>query len=480
MNYRVVLNTVGKVMIILAGFMCLPMIVGVGYQDGSFLSFVIPIALSLIVGVGLSLIKAKDKSLHAKEGFVIVALCWIVMSLVGCLPYIISGILPNFFDAFFETVSGFTTTGATIMPDLDAAPRSILMWRAFTHWIGGMGVLVFVMALIPSDGGRNIHLLRAEVPGPTKGKLVPRLRQTSLILYSIYFVLTVIELLALLVAKLPFYDALITAFSTAGTGGFGVLNTSIAGYNSPAVEWIVAIFMLLFGVNFSVIYLVLLRKFRDIFKNSELRVYLLLAIGATTAIAINTFSLYETAGEAIRTAFFTVTSTMSTTGFVVFDYGTWPGFSKALIILLMIVGASAGSTAGGMKVSRVMILLKNMVREFKHMLRPNSVNRVKMDGDTLEEETVRSASNYLIMYAFAMVISFIFISIDGMTIETNLTAVLSCINNVGPVMGTITPFGNLAEYSAFSKIILSLDMLFGRLEFLPMFILFNPATYIRN
>ena len=480
MNYRMTGRLLGYVLMLEAALLLLPFLTAIVYRE-SILPFLFTmLILCAISAPAIFWMKPRNKRIFAKEGFVVVALSWILLSLFGALPFVFSGAIPHYIDALFETVSGFTTTGATIMPDLDAAPRSILMWRAFTHWIGGMGVLVFVMALIPSDGGRNIHLLRAEVPGPTKGKLVPRLRQTSLILYSIYFVLTVIELLALLVAKLPFYDALITAFSTAGTGGFGVLNTSIAGYNSPAVEWIVAIFMLLFGVNFSVIYLVLLRKFRDIFKNSELRVYLLLAIGATTAIAINTFSLYETAGEAIRTAFFTVTSTMSTTGFVVFDYGTWPGFSKALIILLMIVGASAGSTAGGMKVSRVMILLKNMVREFKHMLRPNSVNRVKMDGDTLEEETVRSASNYLIMYAFAMVISFIFISIDGMTIETNLTAVLSCINNVGPVMGTITPFGNLAEYSAFSKIILSLDMLFGRLEFLPMFILFNPATYIRN
>ncbi|MBQ7365384.1 MAG: TrkH family potassium uptake protein, partial [Clostridia bacterium] len=426
------------------------------------------------------LIKPRNTRIFAKEGFVVVALAWILLSAFGALPFVFDGAIPHYVDALFETVSGFTTTGATIMPDLDAVSRSILMWRAFTHWVGGMGVLVFMMALIPSEGGRNIHLLRAEVPGPTKGKLVPRLRRTALILYAIYFVLTVIELCALLIAGLDFYDALITAFSTAGTGGFGVLNNSIAGYQSPAVEWITAIFMLLFGTNFNIYFFILIGKVREIFKNSELRVYLALTLVFTAAITLNTLSMYDAVGDAIRTAFFTVTSTMSTTGFVLTDYGLWPSFSKALVIVMMVIGASAGSTAGGMKVSRVMILFKNMFRELKHMLRPNSVNRIKMDGDSLEEETVRSAGNYLAMYAVILVASFVLVSLDNMSIETNLTAVLTCLNNVGPVMGTITPFGNLSSYSILSKLVLTLDMLFGRLEFLPMFILFSPGTYRKN
>lgn len=479
MNYRITARVLSYVLMLEGALLLLPFLTAIIYRE-SVLPFLFTILLLAAISLPFFFIKPRNKRIFAKEGFVVVALSWILLSLFGALPFVFSGAIPNYIDALFETVSGFTTTGATVMKDLDLAPRSILMWRAFTHWIGGMGVLVFVMALIPSDGGRNIHLLRAEVPGPTKGKLVPRLRQTSMILYSIYFVLTVVELIALLIAKLPFYDALITALSTAGTGGFGVLNTSISGYENFAVEWIVAIFMMLFGINFNIFFLLILGKFKDILKNSELRVYLFIILTAATAITINTLSLYEAARDAIRAAFFTVSSTISTTGFVVVDYGQWPAFSRAIVVVLMIIGASAGSTAGGMKVSRMMILFKNMFRELKHMLRPNSVNRVKMDGDTLEEETVRSASNYLIMYVVTIVISFVLISLDGMTMETNLTTVLSMVNNVGPVLGTITPFGNLSSYSAFSKIILSLDMLFGRLEFLPMLILFSPSTYRKN
>lgn len=476
MNYRMTAKLLSYVLLVEAALMLLPLVTAIVYRE-SILPFLFTALILAAIGAPALLLKPRNTRIFAKEGFVIVALSWILLSLFGALPFIFSGAIDSYTDAFFETVSGFTTTGATILTDLTVLPRSLLLWRAFTHWIGGMGVLVFVMALIPSDSGRNIHLLRAEVPGPTKGKLVPRLRHTALILYSIYFILTITELIALLIARLPFYDALITSFSTAGTGGFGVLNDSIAGYHSPAIEWIVAVFMLLFGMNFNVFYLIVLRKFKDVLKNSELRLYLLLALGATLVITLNTVRLYQNVGEALRTAFFTVSSTMSTTGFVVFDYGTWPTLSKSIIILLMIIGASAGSTAGGMKISRIMILFKNMSREIKHMVRPNSVNRVKIDGDTLEEETVRSASNYLIIYGITLLTSFLLISIDGMSIETNLTTVLSCVNNVGPVMGTITPFGNLAEFSAFSKLVLSLDMLFGRLEFLPMLILLSPSTY---
>jgi len=476
MNYRMTAKLLSYVLLVEAALLLLPLITAIVCHE-SILPFLFTVLILAAVAAPTFLLKPRNTRIFAKEGFVIVALSWILLSLFGALPFIFSGTITNYIDAFFETVSGFTTTGATILSDLTAVPRSILMWRGFTHWIGGMGVLVFIMALIPSDSGRNIHLLRAEVPGPTKGKLVPRLRHTARILYSIYLVLTLLELISLLIAGLPFYDALITSLSTAGTGGFGVLNDSIAGYHSPAVEWIVAIFMLLFGMNFNVIFLIAIRKFRDVLKNSELRVYLILSVLATALITVNTLSMYQSVGDAIRTAFFTVNSTMSTTGFVVFNYGTWPTFSKGIIILLMVVGASAGSTAGGIKISRVMILFKNMLREIKHMIRPNSVNRVKIDGDTVEEETVRSACNYLIFYCFTFIISFIFLSLDNFTIETTLTTVLSCIGNVGPVMGTVTPFGNLSEFSSLSKIILSLDMLFGRLEFLPMLILISPSTY---
>ena len=476
MNYRMTGRLLSYVLLLEGALLLLPTVTAIVYRE-SVLPFLFTFMILWAMATPCLIIKPRNTRIFAKEGFVVVALSWILLSVFGALPFVFSETIPNFVDALFETVSGFTTTGATIMPDVESAARSVMLWRAFTHWIGGMGVLVFMMALIPSEGGRGIHLLRAEVPGPTKGKLVPRLRHTALILYTIYFVLTVVELVALLIAGLNFYDALITAFSTAGTGGFAVKNASIAGYASPAVEWIVAIFMLLFGTNFNIFFFVLIGKFREIFKNSELRVYYILAFLATAAITVSTLSSYASFGDALRTAFFTVTSTMSTTGFVIVDYGTWSSFAKAIVLLLMVVGASAGSTAGGMKVSRVMILFKNMLRELKHMVRPNSINKIKMDGESLEEETVRSAGNYLAMYVVILVASFVIISIDGMTIETNLTTVLSCINNVGPVMGTITPFGNMADYSVLSKIVLSLDMLFGRLEFLPMFILFSPATY---
>ena len=479
MNYRMTGRLLSYVLLLEAALLLLPTLTAIIMKE-SIRPFVYTFAILIAAALPFLIIKPRNTRIFAKEGFVSVALSWILLSLFGALPFVFSGAIPNYIDAFFETVSGFTTTGATIMPDLDIAPRSILMWRAFTHWIGGMGVLVFVMALIPSDGGRNIHLLRAEVPGPTKSKLVPKLRYTSVILYTIYFVLTLIELIALLIAGLPFYDALITSFSTAGTGGFGVENTSIAAYRNPAVEWIVSIFMLLFGVNFNLFFFILLGKFREIFKNSELRVYLILTALSTAIITVNTASLFSSVSDALRTALFTVTSTVSTTGFVIADYGTWPALSKAIIIFLMVMGASAGSTAGGMKVSRLMILFKNMLRELKHMLRPNSINRIKLNGETLEEETVRSASNYLTMYVSLFILSFVLISVDNMSIETNLTAVLSCISNVGPVMGTITPFGNLSDYSAFSKIVLSLDMLFGRLEIFPMILLLRPSTWRKH
>ncbi len=469
MNYRMIGRILGFVLLIEAALLALPFLTAVIFRE-TVLPYLFTFLILVAVGVPLVVFKPQNQRIFAKEGFVIVALSWVLLSVFGALPFVFDGAIPNYIDALFETVSGFTTTGASIIPELESQHRAILMWRAFTHWLGGMGVLVFVMALIPSDSGRNIHLMRAEVPGPTKSKLVPRMRRTSLILYAIYTVLTLAELIALLIAGLPFYDALITSFSTAGTGGFGVLNNSIAGYQNPAVEWIVAIFMMVFGINFSIFFLALMGKLKDILKNSELRLYLLLAIASTAAIVVNT-------GESIRTVFFTVTSTMSTTGFVVADYGTWPAFSKALIVLLMVIGASAGSTAGGMKVSRVIILFKNMLRELKHIVKPNSVNRIKVDGEALEEEPVRAAGGYLMMYFVTFFLSFFLISIDGMTMETNFTAVLTAIGNVGPVMGTITPFGNLSAYSSFSKIVLSLDMLLGRLEFLPVLILFSPATY---
>ena len=336
---------------------------------------------------------------------------------------------------------------------------------------------MFMLAILPSDNSRSMHLLRAEVPGPTKGKIVPKLRQTALILYGIYVALTVLEILALLIAGFPFYDALVSAFATAGTGGFSVKDSSIMAYQNPAAEWIIAVFMLLFGVNFNLYFFLLIGKFRDVLKNEELRVYLAVLLLATGTVLLNTRSLFESFGEGLRAAFFQVTSVISTTGFATADFNTWPMLSKTVLLLLMILGASAGSTAGGMKISRVMILVKNAGRELRHILRPRSVNVTRLEGVALPEETVRSTSNYLVLYVLTFLAGALLLSVDGASAETTLTASLTCLSNVGPGLGAVGPMGNFAGFSALSKIVLSLEMLIGRLEILPMLIFFTPSTW---
>ena len=466
----------GIILLIEGVLMTLPLLVSIYYGE-NLMPFLITIGILLIISIPLAIFKPKNSRIYAKDGFVTVSAGWILLSLFGSLPFVLSGAIPNLIDAFFETVSGFTTTGATILSEIESLPRGILFWRSFTHWIGGMGVLVFILAILPSAGGQTMHLMRAEVPGPTKGKLVPKMKQTALILYGIYIVLTIVEIIALLLCGLPFYDATVTSFGTAGTGGFSVLNSSIAGYNNPAAEWVIAIFMLIFGVNFNLYFLILIGKAKDIFKSEELRAYLALCIAAVTAIAINTAHMFSGIGECIRASFFQVASIMTTSGFVTTDFGLWPVFSKTIIILLMIVGACAGSTAGGLKISRVLILLKSIVREIKHMLRPRSVNVVRLDGEVLPDETVRAASGYFTIYIALILATFTLISFDGFSFETNFTATLSCINNVGPMLGEIGPMGNFEGFSYFSKLLLSLAMLIGRLEIMPMIILFSPITW---
>ena len=343
-----------------------------------------------------------------------------------------------------------------------------------------MGVLVFMLAILPSDDGRAIHLLRAEVPGPTKGKLVPKLRRTALILYTIYMALTIIEVIVLLIVKLPLYDSIVTAFATAGTGGFSVMNDSIAGYGSPAVEWVVAIFMLIFSINFNLFFFLLIGKIRDVFTNEEFITFLAIVFAATVAIVINTWQMFDTASHGIRAAFFQVTTIISTAGFATEHYELWPTLSQTILILLMITGACAGSTAGGFKLSRLLLLLKNTFREIKQALRPRSVNRVRMDGEVVPNETIHAANGYLAIYLFITLVSLLLVSFDGYSFETNFTATISCVNNVGPALGSITPFGNFSEYSVFSKIVFSLDMLFGRLEIIPMIILFSPSTWLKR
>ncbi|MBO5416160.1 MAG: TrkH family potassium uptake protein [Clostridia bacterium] len=476
MNYRMTGYLLGIIMLIEAALMILPLTVAIIYGESIF-PFLITIAILLVISLPLAIFKPKNSRIFAKEGFVTVAAGWILLSAFGALPFVISEAIPNYIDAFFETVSGFTTTGASILTEIESLPKGILFWRSLTHWIGGMGVLVFILAILPSSGGQTIRLMRAEVPGPTKGKLVPKMKHTALILYGIYFVLTIIQIIALLLCRMPIYDAVVTSFATAGTGGFSVLNNSIAGYNNPAAEWVIAIFMFIFGVNFNLYFFILIGKIKDVIKSEEFRAYAMLCVTAVTVIAINTAYSFERLGDCIRASFFQVITIMSTTGFATVNYDNWPELSKAILVLLMIVGACAGSTAGGLKVSRILILFKSMIREIRHMLRPNSVNVIRLDGEPISDETSHSATSYLSIYVTLVALSALAISVDGFSLETNLTATLACINNIGPGLAAVGPAGNFSGYSYFSKIVLSLAMLIGRLEIMPMIILFSPMTW---
>lgn len=476
MNYRMIGYLLGVILAIEAALMSFPLLVCIIYRE-SIIPFITTVVLILLVSVPAILQKPRNTQIYAKEGYVTVAAGWIVMSLFGALPFVINGAIPSYIDAFFETVSGFTTTGASILTDIESLERGILFWRSFTHWIGGMGVLVFVLAILPSGTGQTMYLMRAEVPGPTKSKLVPKMRHTSLILYGIYFALTILMVIALLLCGMPLFDSLVNAFATAGTGGFSILNTSIGGYNNVASEWVIAIFMLLFGINFNVFFCIILGRIRDVFKSEELRAYLLICATATTLIAINIASTFDNIFDCIRNAFFAVTTIISTTGFVTADFNLWPSFSKAILVFIMIIGACAGSTAGGMKISRILILLKSVFREIRHLLRPRSINVVRLDGEPLPDETVRSALGYLAIYVSIFIAAFLAISVDGFSFETNVTATLATLNNVGPGFDTVGPTGNFSGFSPFSKIILSLTMLFGRLEIMPMIILFSPFAW---
>ena len=479
MNKRMLGYLIGIILAVEASLLSVPLITALIYRE-STLPFIITMGILIFVSLPMIALKPKNPSerrIFAKEGFVCVAAAWIFLSVFGALPFVISGSIPNYVDALFETVSGFTTTGATILTEIESLPKGILLWRSFTHWIGGMGVLVFVLALLPQKDGRSIHLLRAEVPGPTKGKLVPKLRKTALILYGIYIALTVIMVICLLFTKMSLYDSLVNSFATAGTGGFSVKNASIGSYANPAAEWVIGIFMLVFGINFNLLFFLIVGQFASILKNEELRVYVATVLISTALISVNIFKTVSSASDCIRSAFFQVTSIISTTGFSSIDYSIWPSFSTSILILLTVIGACAGSTAGGLKISRVILVIKNFARELRHKINPKSVNVVKMDGEPMLEETIRSAANYITAYITIIFVCFLTISLDGFDFETNFTAALTCMNNVGPGLGAVGPAGNFSAYSYLSKIVLSLTMLIGRLEIVPLMILFAPSTY---
>ncbi len=478
MNRKMILNTIGYILLLEAGLMAFGLVTSMIYHEAHVRNcFLISIAITAGCGGLLLIPRAKNKKFYAKEGFVIVALAWISLSLCGALPFFISGGIPNYIDAVFETVSGFTTTGASILTDVESLGYGLLFWRSFTHWIGGMGVLVFMLIIVPIHGGQGIFLLRAESPGPTSGKLVPKMHVSARILYEIYMVMTVLLVILLKIGGLPLYDSLVTAFGTAGTGGFSNWGASIAHYNSAYVDIVVSIFMLAFGVNFNLYYLLLLRKGKSIFKNEELRWYLGIVGFAIVTIAINVVGQFESFAQSLRFSLFQVASIVTTTGFATADFNLWPEYSKTVLVTLMFMGACAGSTGGGLKVSRILLLIKNAKRELRTQLRPRSVHMVHMDGKAVEEQTLRNCGVYLSIYCLIGIISLLIISLDNFSFTTNFTAVVATFNNIGPGLDVVGPTGNFAGYSWLSKIVLSFDMLAGRLEIYPVLLLFAPSLY---
>ncbi len=480
MNKKIVLNILGKILWAEAMLLVLPLIVSIIYGNSCTVAFLITIAVAVITALPLIIFcKTENKRIYSKEGFVIVSLAWIIMSVIGTLPFVISGEIPSFVDAFFETVSGFTTTGASILTDVETMSEGLLFWRSFTHWIGGMGVLVFVLALSQELPDRSIHIMRAEMPGPIVDKLVPKAKETAKILYLIYIVLTLAEIVILVLCKMPLFEAIVHAFGTAGTGGFGIKADSIASY-SPAIQWVLAIFMFIFGINFNLFYLIILKRIKSVFRSSELWVYAGVAVVSCALITFNIYGSCEGLSEALRLSAFQVSSVMTTTGFATADFNMWPGFSKTLLLVLMFMGACAGSTAGGLKVSRVIILVKGMRRELHRLLHPRSVKTLKLEGKRIDEQTLSSANSYLTVYVASIVMIFLLLSIDNFDVETNFSATVACFNNIGPGLGTVGPAGNFSEYSVFSKLILTAAMLLGRLEIFPLLLCFSPATWLKK
>lgn len=473
MNYKMILYIVGQILKAVGAFMLLPIIVGAVYgEQHVILSFGIPFLITMLLGIAFTFRKPKNNSIFSMEGFVSVSAAWIAMSAIGALPFVISGEIKDYSSALFETVSGFTTTGATILVDVEKMSKSCLFWRAFTHWMGGMGVLMFVLAIMSSNDVRTMHMMRAECAGPNVGRLVSKSKFSAQILYGIYISLTLCEMGLLMVGGMPFYDAIIHACSSAGTGGFSIWGDSIAHYNSLYIELVIAIFIILFGINFNLYYYLLIRKFYLVYKNEEVRTYFGIIIAATAIITLNISHLYGSVGESLRKAFFMVASTITSAGFATADTGEWPVFSQTLLLLLMFIGSCAGSTGGGMKVARIMIIVKTGITELKYIVSPRTVATVKMDGKPVEKDVVRGACNYLIIFMMLMAISILLITLDRFSIEESASAVITCMNNIGYGVGRFSTSGNLGGLNSFSKIVLCFDMLLGRLEIYPLIMLF--------
>ena len=468
-----------RILLTEAALLLLPLLVAILYGE-SILPFLIPAVLLLVIGLILRSVRPGQTSLFARDGLAVVALAWIAMSAFGALPFCISGDIPHFVDAFFETVSGFTTTGASILTEVESLTYSGLFWRSFTHWVGGMGVLVFVMAILPMSDGHGMHLLRAEVPGPTVGKLVSRMSDSAKILYGIYLVMTIIEIILLLAGGMSLFDACVHSFGTAGTGGFSCRNLSVGAYDNAYFDVVIGVFMLLFGVNFNLYYFLLVRRFRDVFCSEELRAYVLIVAAAVGAITINILHLYDSVWQSLRHAFFQVSSIITTTGFATTDFNTWPTFSKAILVTLMFVGACAGSTGGGIKVARLVILSKTSLCDMRRMLHPNAVSTVRFEGKPMGDKQIRGVHLFLTVYLMVFCISCLLISLEHKDLITTFTAVASCMNNIGPGLEIVGPMGNFSSFSYASKLLLSFDMLAGRLELFPMLLLFSPSIWKRR
>lgn len=484
MNYRMIGYIIGQIIRVEGILMAPALICSMIYKESALLAFALPMAAAILFGTLLCIKKPANTEIFAKEGFVSVALSWVIMSFIGALPFVIGGYTNSFIDALFETVSGFSTTGASIFTEVETLDKGILFWRSFTHWIGGMGVLVFVLAILPKADSRSVklmHVMRAEVPGPKVGKLVAKISRTARIMYGIYIIMTLAEVILLLLGGMPLFDSLLNSFATAGTGGFGIRNASIAAYDSVYVDCVIGAFMLLFGVNFNLYYLIIIGQGAQAIKSEELRWYAAIVTGSVALIAVDIFRIYGNVGESIRYAFFQVSSIITTTGYATADFDTWPVLSKAILVLLMFCGACAGSTGGGIKVSRVILLIKTGLREIKYMLHPRAVISIKMEGKPAEIEVIRGATSFIIVYTMLFVVSFFcLVFAEECDLITGFTAVTAAINNIGPGLGDVGPTGNFSAFSGFTKLLLSFDMLAGRLEIFPMIMLLSPSTWRKH
>ena len=471
---------IGQIIKLEAVLLVLPLAVSIIYRERCALSFLITALASLFVGFAVTLIsKPGNRLFYAKEGFVIVALAWLALSAIGAVPFVLSGEVRSYADAFFETVSGFTTTGASVLTDIEGMSHGLLFWRSFTHWVGGMGVLVFITAIIPSVCDRSIHILRAEMPGPVMGKLVPKLKQTAKILYLIYIVMTVLEMILLLCGGMSLFDSALHSFATAGTGGFGIKGDSIASY-SPYLQWVIAVFMFLFGINFNIYYPLLVRRFRSVLKSTETWCYIAICLISVSIITGNIYSIYGNLPDSVRASAFQVASLVTTTGFSTADFNLWPGLSKGILLILMFIGGCAGSTAGGLKVSRVVMMIKMIRREFMKMIHPRSVSAVRIEGKKVDDTTLNGVNVYFALYMVIYFAVFLLLCLEPFDFETNFTAVAACYNNIGPGFGAVGPMGSFSGYSAFSKIVLSATMLLGRLEIYPLLFALIPSTWTKK